>query len=181
MRFLQRGHLGGNACKNGFGFLGFGRVHTSLGKLLLFLLCFDRFPVPQHFCARIGLHVAKHVRMAINQLRRKAIKHVVYGEIAGLFRHLGIEKHLEKEVSQFARELIPITIVDRFVDFVSFFVRVRLDGIEGLLAIPGTPTWRAQAGHYLNCALEAFASGRIHGLTNLNDRDRASNFRERLG
>jgi hypothetical protein len=36
---------------------------------------------------------------------------------------------------------------DRVEDLVGFFERVGLDGIEGLLAIPGAAVFRAQAGH----------------------------------
>src|SRR5215469_11814696 len=102
------------------------------------------------------------MRMTINQLGRKPVEHVVDGERSLLLRHFRIEKNLQKKIAEFARELVPIAIVDRFEDFVGLLKRVWLDGVEALLAVPGASARRAQPSHDRDGALEAFSGCRGH-------------------
>src|SRR5579864_1952020 len=100
--------------------------------------------------------------MPIDQLGRKPVEHVVNGEGSLLLRHLRIEKYLEKKITEFARKLVPIAIVDRFENFVGLFQGVGLNGVEGLLAIPRASARSAQLRHDRDGTLEAFSSCRGH-------------------
>ena len=62
------------------------------------------------------------------------------------------------DISKLAGKFMPVTVVDRFQHFVGFFQRVRLDGIERLLAIPRATAGRAQPFHDLHRSFEAFSS-----------------------
>ena len=97
--------------------------------------------------------------MAIDQLVGQPIEHVVDGEALLLGRHLGIEEHLQQQVAELAGQLVPIARVDGFDHLVGFFQGVGLDGVEGLLAVPGTSARAAQPRHDRYGALESFAGG----------------------
>ena len=76
-----------------------------------------------------------------------------------LGRHLRVEHGLQNEIAEFLRQLAPLAAVYGVKHFVSFFERIRFDGIEGLLAIPGAAAGRAQARHQRNQFLEFLAGG----------------------
>ncbi len=97
--------------------------------------------------------------MTVDELGGKAVEHIVDGKRGLLFRHLGVEKHLQQQVAEFARQLGPVAIVDGLEDFVGFFQRVGLDGIEGLFAVPGAAAGCAQALHDRDRAFETFSCG----------------------
>ena len=99
--------------------------------------------------------------MPVHQLAREPVENVIDGKRSLLFRHLRIEEHLQQQVAEFAGEFVPVAIVDGFEDFVGLFQRVGLDGVEGLLAIPGAASRSPQALHDGDCAFETFA-GRGH-------------------
>ena len=119
----------------------------------------------------IRLRVTEHVRMPVHQLARKPVQNVINGKCSLLLRHLRIKKHLQQQVAKFAGKFLPVAIVDGFENFVSLFQRVRLDGIESLLAIPGATPGSPQAFHDSDCAFETFA-GRRHLATTLNEPSR---------
>src|SRR5207247_10535954 len=54
----------------------------------------------------------------------------------------------------------PIARIDRIHDLISFFEKIRLDGVEGLLAIPGTTTGRPKTGHQVDQRLKFLAGAR---------------------
>ncbi len=109
------------------------------------------------------------MRMAVDEFGGEPVEHVVDGKRRLLLRHLGVEEHLQKQVAEFACEFRPVAIVDRLEDFVGFFERVGLDGIESLFAVPGTAARGAEALHDGDSALETFSCGG-HAATNVNDR-----------
>ena len=78
-------------------------------------------------------------------------------EILLLGRHLGVEQDLQKQIAQLPAKFVPIAGVDGLQHFVGFFQRVGLDGVEGLLAIPGTAARGSQARHDGDGALESLA------------------------
>ncbi len=135
---------------------------------------FQRFPVALHFGRGVGFRVAEHMRMPIYQLAREPIENVINRKRPLLLGHLRIEKHLQQQVAEFAGKFVPVAIIDGFEHFISFFERVGLDGIEGLLAIPGTPPGSPQALHDRDGAFETFA-GRGHLATTLNEPSRCGN------
>ncbi len=64
---------------------------------------------------------------------------------------------LEHQVAEFFREMRPVARIDGVEDLVGLFERVRLDGVEGLLAIPRTTAGSAQASHDLDQPLKSLA------------------------
>src|SRR5579864_3390435 len=123
------------------------------------LVGLERFPIALHVGGSLRLHVPEDVGMAVNQFGRKAIEDVVNREGALLVRHFGVEKHLQQKVSKLALEFVPITIVDSFENFVSFFERVGLNVIEGLFAIPGAAARSAQSLHDADGAGKTVSGG----------------------
>src|SRR5438270_10639303 len=113
---------------------------TPSFKSLFLFLRFQRFPISQHFGGSFGGYIPEHVGMAADQLVRKPIENIVNREPILFAGHLGVEKHLQEQVAEFARKLVPIAVVNCLEYFVCFFERVWLDGIKGLLAVPGTST-----------------------------------------
>src|SRR5262249_32593515 len=67
-----------------------------------------------------------------------------------LLRHTSVEDDLKQKVAEFVAQVGKIVARDRVGDFVGFLERVRRDGLEILLEIPGTAgLWRAQRRHNL--------------------------------
>jgi hypothetical protein len=98
------------------------------------------------------------MRMAIDQFGREPVNHIVNREQRLFSRHLCIKQHLQQQISKLAGKFMPVTVVNRFQHFVGFFQRVRLDGIERLLAIPRATAGRAQPFHDFHRSFEAFSS-----------------------
>ena len=69
-------------------------------------------------------------------------------------RHLRVEDGLQQKVAQLFGELAPVAPVDGVEHLVGLFERVRLDGVEGLLAVPRTAAGRAQARHQIHQLLK---------------------------
>ena len=140
-------------------------------EALLSFFDFQRFPVALHLGGSVGFRVAENVRMAIDQLFREPVENVINRKCPLLLGHLGIEKYLQQQIAEFSRKLVPVAIIDGFEHFISFFERVGLDGIEGLLAIPRATPRSPQALHDGDCAFETFA-GSGHLATTLNEPSR---------
>jgi hypothetical protein len=51
----------------------------------------------------------------------ESVKNVVNGKAALFLGHFRVKQHLQKQVTQFARELLPVSIINSFKDFVGFF------------------------------------------------------------
>ncbi len=117
---------------------GLGRIRL-LAESLFSFLDLQRFPVAFHFGRGIGFRVAEHVRMPVYKLAGEPVENVINRKRPLLLGHLRIKKHLQQQVAEFAGQFVPVAIIDGFEDFIGFFQRVGFDGIEGLLAIPGTP------------------------------------------
>lgn len=75
---------------------------------------FYRLPVPGHGVGIVDVDISKHVWMASLELGRDPCAHVLDGEssMLALARHLGMEDHLEQEISEFCAELVGVVIVD---------------------------------------------------------------------
>ena len=95
--------------------------------------------------------------MPVHKLAREPVEHVVNRKTSLLLGHFRIEEDLQQQVAELAGEFAPVAIVNGLDDLVSLFQRIRLDGIEGLLAIPGAAPRSPQALHDGDCAFETFA------------------------
>ena len=85
--------------------------------------------------------------MPPQKLRAQRISHVFQRKIAGVIGHLRVEQHLQQQVAQFIAKIVPVAPLDSVEDFIRLFQRVLLDGVERLLAVPGTAVRRAQPRH----------------------------------
>src|SRR5581483_7052375 len=94
-----------------------------------------------------------------DKLVGKLVEHLVNGETALLLGHFCVEENLQEEIAQLTDEFGPIPIINGLEDFIGLFKSVGLDGVEGLLAVPGAAARSTQAGHNLNCSFEALAGG----------------------
>jgi hypothetical protein len=63
---------------------------------------------------------------------------------------------LQQQIAKFAGKFVPVAMIDRFENLVSFFQRIRLDRIESLLAIPRAAAGSPQALHNSDRAFETF-------------------------
>src|SRR5271166_148244 len=128
--------------------------------LTLLLLCgLQGLPIAQHLARRVGLYLAKDVRMTIDEFVAKTVEHIVDREAFLFLRHLSVEEHLQQQVAELACKLVPVARVDGLDDFVGFLQGKGLDGVEGLLAVPGASARPAEPRHDRYGALKSFASG----------------------
>ena len=91
--------------------------------------------------------VGKDVGMAADELGVQIGGDVAMVEVAGLGGHLRIEENLQQQVAELVLEVGPGAALDGVEDLVGLLERVALDGVEGLLAVPGTAVRGAQASH----------------------------------
>ncbi len=117
----------------------------------------DLLPVTQHCAGVLGHDVAKDVRMAANQLGVQVRGNILDGEITRLRGHLGIEEHLQKQIAQLVLQIGPCAALDSIEDLVGLLQRVSFDGVEGLLAVPGTAARTSKTRHNRNCFSERIA------------------------
>jgi len=68
-------------------------------------------------------------------------------EVARLGGHLGIKEHLQEQIAELVLQVWPGAAFDGVEDLVGLFEGMLLDGVEGLLAVPGTASRPAQARH----------------------------------
>src|SRR5277367_6237220 len=106
--------------------------------------------------------------MPIDELVRKPVQYLVDRERALIFCHLRIEQYLEQQIAKLTGQFIPVAIVDSFQNFVGFLDGVRLDGVEGLLAVPRASSRSPEARHDRNCSLETLPGSR-HGTITVNE------------
>src|SRR5262249_41460460 len=132
---------------------------AARAPLLPFLLSLKGLPILENGMRVFSLHVAEDMWVTGNELVAEGIENIVDGKMPGFLSHLRIEKDLQQQVTQLAGRLRPIAIVDSLQDFVGFFKRIALDGIEALLAIPRAASRSPQSRHNRDGLLEFLASG----------------------
>src|SRR5262245_57914018 len=82
---------------------------------------------------------------------------------------LGQEDRFEHEVAELFGERDVIVAVDRVEHFVGFLEDERLQRVDRLLAVPGTPAWSAQGCHDVDETAERRRrAGRVGHLLILN-------------
>ena len=88
--------------------------------------------------------------MPAHQLLVDGIERIADGKPLFLRGHLRVEDGLQQEIAQLIPEVIPVATIDRIQNFVGLFQSVLANGVEVLLAIPGTPLRGAQTGHQVD-------------------------------
>ena len=120
----------------------------------LFLFRLDLVPAALHVVRRLGGSRPEDVRMAADQLLLMASSESSMSKQALLGGHLREEHGLQQKIAQFLGQPAPIARVDGVQHLVGLFERVRLDGVEGLFAVPRAAARRAQPRHDLDETLE---------------------------
>ena len=85
--------------------------------------------------------------MTANELGVQVGSNIGDGEVARFGGHLRVKEHLQQQIAQFILQVGPGAALDRVEDLVGLLQRVSLDGVEGLLAVPGTAVRAAQTRH----------------------------------
>ena len=122
-----------------------GHGFNGVGCGPLALLCpLQRLPIDQDLFGGVCLDGAEDVGMAVHQLLRYAVYHIVHGEAALFHLYLGVEGHLHQDVSQLLAHVVGVVPVQGVQDLISLLQKVPADGRVGLLPVPGTAAWSAE-------------------------------------
>jgi hypothetical protein len=79
---------------------------------------FDRFPGVFHGGTITSYRIAKHMGMAANQFFTDAFRNIAQIEPLVFLGDLGMEHHLQQEISQFFFEVSVVAMTNRICDFV---------------------------------------------------------------
>ena len=138
--------------------MGFGFTRASRSLLLLF--CLDGLPGLPHRGDVFGLPPGKDVGVAADQLATDAAADRGQIKAALLLGDLGVEHHLQQEVTEFLFQVAIVAVADGIGHFMGLFDHVGHQGGVGLLQVPGTSRLGIpQAGHHLNELAESFQVG----------------------
>ena len=83
-------------------------------------------------------HVTEHVGVAVDEFSANAVRHIVQVEAAGVVLDVGVEHHLEQNISQFLLQMFRGALVNGLRHLIGLLQKVAPDGLVGLLHIPGT-------------------------------------------
>ena len=99
--------------------------------------------------------------MPTDQLGRNSLDHIAEIERVLLLRHAGVEHDLQQQIAEFFFEVVEIVARNRIGNLIRLLERVRRDGREILLQVPGAAGFgSAQRGHDLD--QPADVAGRGH-------------------
>ena len=104
-----------------------------------------------------GRRIAEDVRVALDHLARDALRDGVDAEPAALFGELREKEDLEEQVAQLVAQGLRGAAVERGERLVGLLEQVRLQGFEGLLAVPRALA--PQAGDERDEPIERFGHG----------------------
>ena len=74
--------------------------------------------------------------MAIYQLITQMVNHVGNVKLPLLIPHLGIENHVQEQISQFLADFVMVILENGIAEFISLLYGLRTQALVGLLAIP---------------------------------------------
>ena len=101
----------------------------------------------QHPFGAFRLDLAEHVGMAPDHLANYSLRHLVNVEGALRFGHLRQKDHLEQKVPQLVAKGRSVAAVQRLQGFIGFLQQQGLEGVEGLLPVPGATLETPQPIH----------------------------------
>ena len=107
----------------------------------------DFFPVSPDLIDVFDFYIAKHMRMAANQLVGDVPGDVLEIERAAFLRQLTMENDLQQQIAKFLFQLVIVTGFDRVEQFIDFLHRVPPQRAMILLAIPRAAFGRTQLRH----------------------------------
>jgi hypothetical protein len=97
------------------------------------------------------------VGVAAEHLVRDPLDDLPEAEGPPFLGDVGVEHDLQQQVTELAEELVVVLLVDGLGDLVGLLDRHGLDGLVGLLAVPGAATGGPEAGDQLDEAGEEHA------------------------
>ena len=100
------------------------------------LLGLEHLPILHHILSRRNLSAGKYVRMAIYQLITQMVNHVGNVKLPLLIPHLGIENHVQEQISQFLADFVMVILKNGIAEFISLLYGLRTQALVGLLAVP---------------------------------------------
>ena len=106
--------------------------------MLLTFLELDFFPVLLHILGRLGLHLAKNMRMPTNQLITQSIADIRKIEFPLFLSQFGIKGNMQQHIPHLFLDILVILVHDRIRQFESFLDCQRPQGVESLLLVPRT-------------------------------------------
>ena len=142
--------------------MGFGCTRASRFLLLLFGL--DGLPGLLHRGDVLGFASSKDMGVAANQLATDAAADRGQIKAALLPGDLGVEHHLQQEVTEFFLQVAIVAVANGIGHFMGLFDHVGHQGGMGLLQVPGAARLGIpQAGHHRNELAESFQAGGASG------------------
>ena len=107
----------------------------------------ELLPVDEHLVGAGDLHLAEHVRMAVDELLDEPSGDVVDVPAALVGGDLRMEDHLEQHVAELVADRGVVARVDRLDQLVRLLQQVPGEGAVGLLGVPRTPARAAEPRH----------------------------------
>ena len=129
----QRRQMRGHTIEQTLG-RGLARRHDLvlggfLGKL-------DLVPNLEHLVGAVGIRIAKHVRVATDELGVDIARHVGQCKLAGVRRNLCMQHHLHEHVAELLAQMRHVVCLDAIERLVGLLDHVLADALMRLLAIP---------------------------------------------
>ncbi len=118
--------------------------------LALMLGGFELGPVLERLVRVLDPHIAEHVGVAADHLLADSLDHVVDAEAALARPELGLKQDLKQQVPELLAVLGRVIAVNGLQDLVGLLDQVGLEGLEGLLVVPGTAVGGQQPLHDLD-------------------------------
>ena len=92
--------------------------------------------------------IPEDVRMPPSHLGDQRFEEIGHGEFAALAGDLRVEDNLEQEVAELLADVRRVAGVEGVKDLVGLLDEERAEGFAGLLSVPGTAAFAAQASHH---------------------------------
>ena len=118
------------------------------------LLGLEHLPVLHHILSRRHLSAGKYVRMAIYQLITQVVNDIGNIKLPLLIPHLGIENHVQEQISQFLADFVMVILENGIAEFISLLYGLRTQALVGLLAVPRA--FNAEFVEYVQKPSESF-------------------------
>ena len=124
-----------------------GRSLTRRHGLVLGSLLgkFDLVPNLEHLVGAAGIHIAKHVRMAANELGVDIARHVGHRKLAGVRRDLRMQHDLHEHIAQLLAKMGRVIRLDAVERLVGLLDHVLANALVRLLAVPRAAVGLTQA------------------------------------
>lgn len=129
------------ACRHG---LVLGRL---LGKL-------DLVPNLEHLVGAVGIRIAKHVRVAPDELGVDIARHVGQRKLAGVRRNLRMQHDLHEHIAQLLAKVRRVVGLDAIERLVSLLDHIFTNAAVRLLAVPRAAVGLTQAPDGLHQMLQ---------------------------